>query len=285
MICTENNYSNISIFASAVSDRSFYIRLKDNRLVLIDMGCVNLLKPQILDAELFKKFVKELQSVCGSEVIRVAALFITHPHGDHVNFLEQLKATGLDKYFVIEKIIRKFPPKDWVPQNNWEQPDYPEKIENILQNMSGTEIITPNRLDIFEFGDVRFEILLTADDAPENAKDSNYFSMLIKQSVGEKTILWTGDMSDSLGEKALLLYGDYLKCDILQVPHHGTPNCGTMEFFKTADANLHIWNIAKKTFLNPDYMFAYGKYTIPTEIYNMSVPKIFCGENLTEIKI
>ena len=281
----ENNCNNISIFASKVSDRSFYIRLNDNRLVLIDMGCFNLLKPKISSAELFKEFVKELQSVCGSEVVQVAAVFITHPHDDHLNFLEHLKALKLDRYFVIEKVIRKFPPKSWVPQNNWENPEYPQKIENILSGMTETQIITPTIGDVFEFGDVRFEILLTADEAPDDAKDMNYFSMLIKQSVGSKTILWTGDMSDSLSEKALEIYGNKLKCDILQVPHHGTPNCGTMEFFETVDANLHLWNIAKNTFVDPDYMFAYGKFPTPTKIYDMPVEKVFCGEQLTEIKI
>lgn len=282
----ENNYTNISIFASSVSDRSFYIRLKDNRIVLIDMGCVNLLKPDIPSKKLFEDFVKELQSVCQSEVIRVAALFITHPHDDHINLLEHLKGLGLDKYFVFEKIIRKFPPESWVPQNNWENPDYPQKIENILQSMEGTEIITPNKGDVFEFGGVKFEILLTADEAPDDAKDLNYFSLLIRQSVNGKTVLWTGDMSDSLSQKAIDFYGDYLKCDILQIPHHGTPNCGTMEFFKRADAKLHIWNIAKNTFLDPEYMFAYGKFPIPTEIYNMETPKIFCGEEKPiEIKL
>ncbi len=282
----ENNCENISIFASSVSDRSFYIRLKDNRIVLIDMGCVNLLKPDIPSKKLFEDFVKELQSVCQSEVIRVAALFITHPHVDHINLLEHLKGLGLDKYFVFEKIIRKFPPESWVPQNNWENPDYPQKIENILQSMEGTEIITPNKGDVFEFGGVKFEILLTADEAPNDAKDLNYFSLLIRQSVNGKTVLWTGDMSDSLSQKAIDFYGDDLKCDILQIPHHGTPNCGKMEFFKRADAKLHIWNIAKNTFLNPEYMFAYGKFPIPTEIYNMETLKIFCGEEKpTEIKL
>ena len=224
------------------------------------------------------------QNVTGAIPV-VRAWFLTHPHNDHVNFLEHFKNFGFDKYLHFEKIIRKFPPKDWVPQNNWEDPNYPQKIENILQSMKGTEITTAKRGDVFDFGETKFEILLTADEAPDDAKDLNYFSMLIKQSVGEKTILWTGDMSDSLSKKALLLYGDKLKCDILQVPHHGTPNCGTMEFFKTADANLHIWNIAKNTFLNPDYMFAYGKFPTPTEIYNMPVQKIFCGEGLKEIKL
>lgn len=282
----ENNYTNTSIFASSVCDRSFYVKLSDNRIVLMDMGCVNLLTPNVPFGELCENFVKELQKVCQSEVIRVAALFITHPHDDHVNLLEHLKGLGLDKYFVFEKIIRKFPPKDWVPQNTWEKADYPEKIENILQNMTDTEIITPKRGDVFEFSGVTFEILLTPDEAPEDAKDMNYFSLIIKQKVNGKTVIWTGDMSNSLGEKALELYGDELKCDILQVPHHGTPNCGTLEFFNTADAKLHIWNIAKNTFLDPDYMFAYGKFPIPTEIYNLPVQKIFCGEEkITEIKL
>lgn len=282
----ENNCSSISIFASSVSDRSFYIRLNDNRIVLIDMGCVNLLKPEIPSKKLFEDFVKELKFVCQSEIIRVAALFITHPHDDHTNLLEHLKGLGLDKHFIFEKIIRKFPPEGWVPQNNWENPDYPNKIENILQSMESTEIITPNRGDVFEFGGVKFEILLTPDEAPDDAKDLNYFSLLIKQSANGKTVLWTGDMSDSLSQKAIDFYGDSLKCDILQIPHHGTPNCGKMEFFERANAKLHIWNIAKNTFLDPEYMFAYGKFPIPTQIYNMEVPKIFCGEEkTTEIKL
>ncbi len=282
----ENNNANISIFASSVSDRSFYIRLNDNRLVLMDMGCVNLLTPNIPSKKLFENFVKELQTICGSEIITIAALFITHPHDDHTNLLEHLEALGLDKYFVIEKIIRKFPPKTWEPKNDWENPDYPQKIENILQSMKGSEIITPIKGDVFDFDGVKFEILLTADDAPEDAKDMNYFSMIIRQTVGNKTILWTGDMSDSLGNKAISLYGESLKSDILQIPHHGTPNCGSLDFFQKVDADLHIWNISKNTFLNPDYMFAYGKFPTPTAIYDMPVEKVFCGEEkVVEIKI
>ena len=93
-------------------------------------------------------------------------------------------------------------------------------------------------------------------------------------------------MSDSLGKKAIELYGEGLKCDILQVPHHGTPNGGTLEFYRLCNADVHLWTIAEQTFLDPDYMFAYGKFPIPTAVYDMKVKNIFCrGEKTTEIKL
>lgn len=275
-----------AIIASAVSDRSYYIRLSDNRLVMIDLGCVDLTQKNVDWQKLFEDFVAELQNVCQSEIIRVAALFITHPHDDHVNLLEHLQKTGLDKYFKFEKIIRSFPPKTWVPQNNWEKPGYPDLIENVLQNIKGAEIITARRGMKFSFNEAEFEILLTPNEAPDDAKDLNYFSLLIKQTVGGKRVLWTGDMSDSLSRKAMELYKDDLKCDILQVPHHGTPNGGIYEFFELCGAKIHLWTIAGQTFLDPEYRFCYGKYPVPTAVYDMPVKNIFCkGEKPFEIPL
>lgn len=273
----------VSLFASGVSDRSYYLRLDDGRLVFFDFGCVNL-QSGLSYTELLNSYIAELRSVSGGDTVKIAALFITHPHDDHLNFLEYLVKTGQDKYFIIEKVIRKFPPKDWVPKNDWEKPDYPQNMEILLQNLKGTEIITAKRGMTFDFGGVNFEILLTADEAPDDAKDMNYFSMLIKQSVGNKTLLWTGDMSDSLGKKAMEICGEKLACDILQIPHHGTPNCGTLEFFEICNAKKHLWIIGKKTFLDPEYQFCYGKFPIPTAIYDMPIEKVFCGEKLVEIK-
>lgn len=280
----ETSLSKTSIFASKVCDRSYYIRLSDNSLVMIDMGCMNLAAPKIPFGQLFKDYTEELKQVCKSDIIRVRGLILTHPHDDHTNFLEKLKATGLDENFVIEKVIRHFPPKDWKPKNNWENPNYPETIENILQNMQGTEIITAKRGMKFNFDNSEFEILLDPDESP-GGPDGNYFSLLIKQKTNGKTVLWTGDMPDSLSELALDLYGDELKCDILQVPHHGTPNCGVMKFFETCNASTHLWTISQKTFRSSEYPFAYGKFSTPTQIYDMPVKKVFCGEELIEITL
>jgi len=280
------NKNGISVFASAVSDRSYYLRLADNSLVMIDIGCVDLTNKFADYKAFFEAYLAELQSVCQSDVITVAALIITHPHDDHMNFLEYIMKSEMKEKFRFKKIIRSFPPKTWVPQNNWEKPDYPTNMENLLHTIEGAEVITPKRGDIFNFGGAEFEILLTAEDAPGDAKDLNYFSMMLRQRVGDTTLLWTGDMSDSLSQKAIDLYGESLKCDILQVPHHGTPNGGKLEFYRLCNADVHLWTIAEQTFLDPDYMFAYGKYIIPTEVYNMKVKNIFCrGEEPTEIKL
>lgn len=277
---------NTAIIASAVSDRSYYIRLNDGRLVMIDMGCVDLTEKTVDWAQKFSDYMAELQKVAGSQKITVAALFITHPHDDHLNFLENLKKSGLYQNFDIQKVIRNFPPIHRRPNSGWEKIDYPDSIEELLNSLAadGTQIITAKKGMVFEFGDTKFEILLTPDEVTGEVKDMNYFSLLIRQTTCGKTVLWTGDMSNALSEIAIQTYGDDLKCHILQVPHHGTPNCGVMEFFKICNADVHLWTIAKQTFTDKDYMFALGKYEIPTEVYNMPQKKVFCrSDEITEI--
>lgn len=286
-----------AVFASAISDRTFFIRLSDNSVVIIDGGWrMEDMKDFGRDV-LYPGFVKELQRICGTETIRVAAWFITHPHLDHANFLEGVHLYGYDKPFKVERIIRNSPVCDDIPVSRWipsekliggAQKNYPELefhddgyalvLEEAYKRWKGTQIIKARTGMKFTFSGMDFEIYLTPDDTTP-ATTINGLSLLIMQTYNSKKILWTGDMSTFAGDIALQMYGKLLKCDAVQIAHHGWGGGGSLEFYETCASPVQLWSNSEYGFKYADPRQGYGKTEVATKVYDMPCCKrhIFCN--------
>lgn len=286
-----------AVFASAISDRTFYTRLADNTFVIIDGGWRLQDMRDFKRDVLFSGFVKELQKICGMEKITVTAWFITHPHLDHANFLEGVHLYGYDKYFDVKRIIRNSPVCDDIPISKWTPPasltegaknNYPELelndfgyalvLEKAYKRWSNTQIIKARTGMKFTFSGMDFEIYLTPDDTTP-ATTINGLSLLIMQSYNGRKILWTGDMSTFEGDIALKMYGDCLRCDAVQIAHHGWGGAGSFEFYRTCNAPVQLWNNSEYGFKYADSNQGYGKTEVSTLCYDMPCCKrhVFCG--------
>lgn len=201
---------------------SYVVRLSDGRFILFDGG--RQFEP---DAESLYRCLKRGTN---EEKPRIAAWIMTHPHSDHFHcFFAFMQAYAED--VVIEKFLFTFPEHDdnvhypAVHSKSTRLPYDTSIYANIPRMLSviettGAEIYAPHTGQRYVIGDAVCDILASIDDTIHCSTNVNATSLVIRMQLGGQVILWAADAPFSdikLSEK----YGEYLKSDILQVPHHG----------------------------------------------------------------
>ena len=128
----------------------------------------------------------------------IAAVVLTHPDADHVGGLPALLAR-----FDVRQVYDNGQPRDTAIFGQYVEEAGPRE--------------TLRRGDAFEVDGVRFETLWPPPGALEGPR--NTWSVVLRVSYGEATILLTGDI-DGEGQRALLAAGE-AGAHVLKVPHHG----------------------------------------------------------------
>lgn len=131
-------------------------------------------------------------------------LIITHPHDDHMGGAEEVLSSVTVKNLVISDI-------------SVENEFYTQALETA--EARGTNVITLTDAYSFTAGEIGVEILDSFDFVYEDINDA---SLVCRITVGETTLLVTGDAED--GEERWLMANSapLLDCDILKVGHHGS---------------------------------------------------------------
>lgn len=282
-----------AIFSSSISDRSYFIRLPDNTLVIIDGGWRIEDWTAVHHDKLMTGFCNELRQILGTEQIHVRAWFITHPHLDHTRFLECARNMGYAQYFTVDRIIFNIPSEYYLDtlqiftspllSGTDQERNYIRLIEKELYqwNAFGTQIIKARTGMKFSFAGMEFEILMTPDDTlPDSFENTNGMSLLIRQKFWGQSILWMGDMADKPSKIAVQIYGENLKCDGLQISHHGWGNAGVKEFYQLCSPTVQFWTNSEYGFRFFDQNQGYGKTDIATYVFNMPCTKrhVFCSQ-------
>ena len=224
---------------------SYVIRLTDGRFIIIDGG-----RSFDRDADiLYKHLIKRSPT----ETPVVAAWFMTHPHVDHF----ELFINFYDKYgdkIKIEKFLYNFPRHDDAEHypdlldvgefkrfgyDNSAVVRIPMMLERIA--LSGAEVYTPHTAQIYEIGDATFEILACMDETMHLSTNTNVSSLFMMMNLAGQKVFWTADGSFGIA-KIPEKYGSRLKCDIMQIPHHGF-GCGS------ADAEIAGYELARPSVL------------------------------------
>lgn len=204
------------------SGMSYAIRLTDGRFIVFDGGwdfpC---------DADSLLSVLKE--SSPHKKPI-VAAWFLTHPDCDHFQCLVGILNRCPDA-IEIQRILYNFPEAD--------DPRYTVRFNDVARRPAGylsdreyihqlnahiknyhIPVTVPHAGQTYRIGDAVCEILSSIDDVVDRAEGYNCMSLVIRMELAGQIILWTGDAEFDPAH-LLARYGDYLKADILQVPHHG----------------------------------------------------------------
>lgn len=211
---------------------SYIIRLGDGRFIVIDGGWK--LEP---DIERLYSFLKK--SSCG-DIPVIAAWIMSHPHSDHYHCFIGFSDKYADEV-KIESFILNFPEADDLEHypaltyddsrfsyDTSEQTNIPLMYERMA--LYGAPIYTARTGQIYDIGDARCEILACMDDTIHRDDNINASSLIIRTELGGQIIIWATDASFSAAELPEK-YGEYLRADILQVPHHG---------FQSGDAESEI---------------------------------------------
>ena len=193
---------------------SVVFRLADGRFIVFDGG--REFEP---DAD---KLVACLNEQSAGERPTVAAWVMTHPHCDHYRCF----ITAYEKYpdaFTVERFIYSFTDTE---ESDFERiPGLRKESEQVrvfenLVKKTGASVYKAHTGQVYEIGGARLEMLSTPDDTLITpVKDINSLSLVVKMTVAGQVIMLCADAF--LGAMNLAgRYGEYLKSDILQPPHH-----------------------------------------------------------------
>ena len=236
----------ITMIAVAPADGlglSVLIRLEDGRFIVIDGNrsedCAHLIKT-----------IKNQSSGYAKGKPVIAAWIITHGHHDHAGLLankyNDIKRSGI----TVESILINVA-SDAVAKTTGNGNGYAYKVIKEAAPTFGADLYKPHVGQTFYISNCKIEILSTYEARfPELPETYNCFSTVMKMTFTDSktgtvtTFLSTGDATGSAMKLAYNVAGDYIKSDILCVPHHGfgSPVADLLkEVFIAAAPQLILW--------------------------------------------
>jgi len=250
---------------------SYMIRLDDGRLIVIDGGCK--FEP---DADNLMNVMDEMSE---GKRPRIAAWIMTHPHSDHYRCFLPFHEKYADR-IDIEKFIYNFPDLDERNSVPWLDKDGEAEHMQLFYKYeaeTGAKVYKAHTGQIYNVGNARFEVLSSFDDcffAPVN--DVNPISLILKMTLEGQTVLWSADAYYK-PNKLAARYGEYLKCDMLQVPHHGFGGGESdIEEFKLIDPKVCLYPCEERnTYECIDIYFKWNQFLF----YDMNVDEVITCSN------
>lgn len=227
------------------------LRLEDGSFIIIDGGH----KTAAEGDDIYQTLLS--QSTDGKVVIR--AWIFTHAHGDHYGaFMSFSSRHASDKRFTVESFIFNY--CNTKEQNQFSASgNFDSTYNTINKYWKNVTVYKGLTGQVYRFAGCDMEILycmsdfipqvigLERSDADKSAVDGNLQNMTMRFSVAGQKILVTGDASKYNVDEMCDRYGEYLKSDIMTVPHHGwnenryRARNGTVEFYRFVDPVYVMW--------------------------------------------
>ncbi len=250
---------------------SLVLRLADGRFIVFDGGW-----ELQSDADKLMAVLKE-QSVFDKP--RIAAWIFTHPHIDHYRCFFVFYPMYKDDV-IIEKIIYNFPEatdelaeKFGAGSAPWCSDEIAcmRRFETAISECTATKI-KAHTGQIFNISNARFETISSPDVIDKFPCDSNIYSLVFKATIEGQIILFG---ADGIFDDTLLAerYGEYLKSDILQVPHHGF-NPDDSKAYKFINPETCLVENDESIFYNYMCIYYTGNKTL---LYDLDVKDFFTG--------
>lgn len=207
------------------------VRLSDGRMIVIDIGDAQ--------EESADNLYNRLKAESPYEKPVIAAWIFTHAHCDHYFGFFPF----MDKYgdeVTIEKFFFTFPDaddKEHYPAltdfrnaiNKWMKTEgvlVDEVLKMFIRRVKdmGTDVYMPHTGQSYQIGDASFTFLSAPDSTIHRSTGINQACLMFMMELAGQKIFFTAD--GSFGDARLPdRYGNELKADIMQVPHHGF-GCG-----------------------------------------------------------
>ncbi|WP_242396152.1 ComEC/Rec2 family competence protein, partial [Anaeromyxobacter oryzisoli] len=152
-------------------------------------------------------------------VRRLAAVFVSHPHPDHV-----LGLAAVAGALRVERVFSNGDPGSGDPAN-------------VLAALAPSPLPPGSR---WERAGVRFEVL----GGDRSALAANDASLVLRVSYGATAFLFPGDVEEA-GEAAAVARGG-LTADVVKVPHHGSRRSSTAPFVAATGARYAVASVAAR---------------------------------------
>ena len=225
---------------------SILIRLEDGRFIVID-GAWEGNYQHLVDTIKY-------QSAGYTKDPVIAAWIITHGHGDHASLLQNSYLNIKSRSGItVERIIMN---ELSVSEAKNERQGVTGTIIETVAPTLGAELYKAHVGQAFHLSNCKMEVLYTQEAyAPNPCVDYNASSVVMKMTFTDSktgkvtTFLSTGDGTNVPMATIHKLFGDYIKCDIITVSHHGyVAACGDdmANALRTVAPKLVLWPIGQK---------------------------------------
>ena len=187
---------------------SFIVETENGEIIVIDGG---------YRGE-WEHMLNKLIEISGQSKPHVAGWFLSHAHHDHIEcFMELVK--NHSESIEIDHVYYNFPSAQFIERHDVLFVETIREFYGILPRFADIAVIVSEG-DRYEIGSAVFEILYSPNPAWTNNAFNNS-SIVIRLTLGEKKILFLGDLGEDAGQQLVDKYGNELKSDYCQMSHHG----------------------------------------------------------------
>jgi beta-lactamase superfamily II metal-dependent hydrolase len=179
-------------------------------------------------------YLRGFISALGAEV---EAWFVSHPHDDHIQALTEIIKDPKD--IKIKAIYHSRFTEDLMKTENDAEYKIIKNFYAQLDGLKETKVVDCHCGDMLEIDGVNFKIL--SEKNPEMLTNINDQSMVIKVWDKKKSFVFLGDLGVNGGRKLMeSKYMEDVKCDYIQMAHHGQAGCDK-EFYFKAEFRACLW--------------------------------------------
>lgn len=216
----------------------YIFTLEDGSFFLVDSGNNQTTKEGGKESTRLYNLLCQLNKREDGEII-IRGWFLTHGHGDHVEAFKTF-ATQYGRDVTLERLFYH------MPRTRMDCNLYSDSLSGYLDAFrDDTELIAIHPGQRARFCNMDLTFLFTSDlYLGESVANVNNYSTVMRVSYGGQTILINGDISRQGADVLCPMYQDALKCDIIQVAHHGyykVDENASYDYYTYADPTLVLW--------------------------------------------
>lgn len=199
------------------------------------------------------RIVEFLKARSGGKKPVVEGWFFSHGHEDHISkFLDIVEYRRSE--IEIRSVFCNFPPMTCRDASHWGEcaKNTIARFERVMAANPDIKRITPRAGNRFYVGDVEFVVLCSHEDVfPNSLANFNDSSVSLMATAGGSRIFFPGDSAAECDKILLRRYGDWLKCDVVQISHHGHFGLSP-ELYRLARADCALFPVTQIKF-DEDY--------------------------------
>ena len=178
----------------------------------------------------------------------ISGWYLSHGHADHIckclDFLMQYKEVE------VRGLYYNFVPDDHFSAEGWLIADrkHTELFNREVEKMTHIPKYKLHAGQYFYVDCLRFDVLCTQEDVyPGSLEDYNNSSLVVMMTVDGDKVSFPGDASGLESEILERRYNEALRCDIMQVSHHG--HFGTSsEYYRRSGARVALFPVTEIKF-------------------------------------